>query len=122
MTGMDTLTVVKHYSGIKGDCSILKWSNKKIAFILCNGYISFVGFQGHLMGFSLHKWSSTDAHYKLLLEVVTFGISVMILKSVVLSLTVSTYPILFTCTQRRVQSEQCYFTVQITGSNFDCSS
>ncbi len=24
-------------------------------------------------------------------------------------------------TQRRVQSDQCYFTVQITGSNFECS-
>ncbi len=25
------------------------------------------------------------------------------------------------CTQRRVQPDQCYFTVQITGSNFECS-
>ncbi len=24
-------------------------------------------------------------------------------------------------TQRRVQPDQCYFTVQITGSNFECS-
>ncbi len=24
-------------------------------------------------------------------------------------------------TQRRVQSYQCYFTVQMTGSNFECS-
>ncbi len=24
-------------------------------------------------------------------------------------------------TQRRVQPDQCYITVQITGSNFDCS-
>ncbi len=25
------------------------------------------------------------------------------------------------CTQRRVQPDQCYLTVQITGSNFECS-
>ncbi len=25
------------------------------------------------------------------------------------------------CTQGRVQPDQCYFTVQITGSNFECS-
>ncbi len=25
------------------------------------------------------------------------------------------------CTQRRVQPDQCYFTVQITGINFECS-
>ncbi len=24
-------------------------------------------------------------------------------------------------TQRRVQPDQCYFTVQFTGNNFDCS-
>ncbi len=25
------------------------------------------------------------------------------------------------CTQRRVEPDQCYFTVQITGSNFECN-
>ncbi len=30
--------------------------------------------------------------------------------------------VIFACyTQRRVQPDQCYFTVQITGINFECS-
>ncbi len=31
------------------------------------------------------------------------------------------FSVIVVYTQRRVQPDQCYFTVQITGSNFECS-
>ncbi len=37
------------------------------------------------------------------------------------SIKITCLPVLITYTQRRVQPDQCYFTVQMTGINFECS-
>ncbi len=60
--------------------------------------INLTDFEGELMGFILHKGSSTNSdHYISKVKVGEFGLSVMVLNSSKLSLTISVTLILFIC-------------------------
>ncbi len=71
---------------------------KNTAYILCNSSISLTDFEGQLISLILYKDFSTNKTTTFpWLKLVTFGLSVMMLKSLKLSLTISLTLILYIC-------------------------
>ncbi len=65
------------------------------ANILCSRSISLADFDGQLIGLILHKGSSTTSGHWL--KLVTYSLSVIMLKSLKLTFTISVTQILFIC-------------------------